>query len=208
MRAYIDGVIGHYDRAPNDGYVYEYNEGYDAYCRVGTRDNSWDDLRFPSQGINPPGQVNDPDIDIDGTLLFDEGRTELIAGIAQMPHTWVEGTAIKPHIHWMKTTSAAGDVVWQFAYRIADPGDVFPAFSDWITATPAPVSPGDVADTHGISSFGSLDMTGFKISCIIIWKLQRVGGDEGDTYGADAKLLEFDIHYRNHNYGSRQEYIK
>ena len=132
----------------------------------------WDDLRFPAVAINPPGAASDPDVDpTDGTLLFAAGSTEVVFFAVQLPHCWKMGSAISPHVHWVKTTSAAGTVKWTLSYRWADLGETLSAWSD--------------ADAA---------------------KIARVGGD--DTYGADAKLLEFDIHYQIDSRGSDTEYVK
>jgi hypothetical protein len=168
-------------------------------------DEFTEDLRFPAQGINPPGAPSDPDRDnTDGTLLFDAGRTEIVAGVAQLPHAWKEGDDIEPHVHWCPTTTDTGDVLWRLTYSIADVGEVFPASSAKFRWGAAP----GTAETHVLSSFGDVTMTGKTISTIMKWTLSRIGGDAVDTYPADARLLEFDIHYQVDRPGSRQRYVK
>ena len=68
----------------------------------------------------------------------------------------------------------------------------------------------DTADRHLISSFGNsaVDMTGSEISDCILFEITRVGGDALDTYGADARLLEFDVHYQIDSHGSVGEFDK
>jgi hypothetical protein len=166
----------------------------------------WDDLRFPVQAINPPGAASDPDRDsTDGTFLFDAGSTELLMGIAQMPHKWKEGTAIDPHVHWSPTNTNTGNVLWRFAYKIANIDGTFPALYTNIDILDAGSG---TADTHQMAEFASVDMTGKTISAIIKWRLSRIGGDGTDTYNADAKLLEFDIHFELDRPGSREELTK
>lgn len=168
----------------------------------------WDDLRFPAVGIALGGVTSPPGQATDGSLLFDSDVAETIAGIAQMPHGWKEGSTIRPHIHWMKTTSDSGDVRWAFRYKIADVGDVFTGWSEWDYQETPLVGIGDVANTHGITSFTPIDMTTYSISCIILWQLGRDAGDDDDTYAEDAKLLEFDIHYQIDASGSAQQFTK
>ena len=43
---------------------------------------------------------------------------------------------------------------------------------------------------------------------MLLIKLSRIGGDASDTYGADARLLEFDIHYQINTLGSELEFVK
>lgn len=172
----------------------------------------WDDLRFPAAGINPPGQASDPDIDTtNGGLLFAAAGTEIVAFQAQMPHAWKEATSIQPHVHWQKTTSASGNVLWRFEYKMAPIGAVMDAaFTALdVTTTVASTPDNDTADEHLISSFGEIDMTGREISDMLVCKLSRIGGDASDTYGADVRLIEADIHYQtDYPGGSRQQFSK
>lgn len=165
---------------------------------------NWDDLRFPAQGINPPGQPSDPNVSTtDGSLIFSASNTNIIAGIAQMPHGWAEGTTIKPHIHWYPVNTNAGDVLWRFEYEIISMGDV-PA-QDY-TADDLVVST-DVGK-YSIDGFSDLTMTGRQVSDLIAWKVSRIGGDALDTYAGTAHLYEFDIHYQIDSLGSEREFLK
>ena len=172
----------------------------------------WDDLRFPVTNINPPGQASDPDREsTSGLFLFASNGTELIFTLAQMPHSWKEGSEISPHLHWTKTTSASGDVAWRMRYKHAAIGSVID--SDWtdgglITDSHPNTPDNDTADEHLKVELGDMDMTGYKISHCILFEISRVGGDASDTYGADARLLEFDIHYQIDSMGSEAEYEK
>lgn len=171
----------------------------------------WDDLRSPATAINPTGPANAAGIDSeDGGLLFDRGTVETCSIIQQMPHSWVEGSAIMPHVHWTKTTSAAGAVVWKLEYQIANAGDVFPGV--WTTDTassPSPVNADtNTANQHLITSFKAINMSGYLASCMIKTRISRVANDAADTYGADAKLLEFDVHYLVGSLGSGGEFVR
>jgi len=181
-------------------------EGFDNTTRY---HSSWDDLRFPVTAINPPGAVSDPTFDTtNGTLLFGATGTDVIYVIAQMPHSWKEGTAVVPHVHWYKTTSAAGNVLWRLEYKKFPIGAVGDAdFTAIDQATPA-ISDGNVALTHALTSFGEIDMTGLTLSDMLLMKVSRIGDNAADTYGADAALMEFDIHYQIDGLGSQQEFTK
>jgi hypothetical protein len=169
---------------------------------------AWDDLRFPAQGINPAGAVDAPSVDTTdypGTLLFVHNATKLIAGVAQLPHAWVEGSAIRPHVHWSKTTSASGGVVWQFCYAIGAIGGTFGTYSEWADGTPA-VADGDTAHLHALDSFPEVAMPNCKGSAMVAWQIRRKHDATGDDYGAAARLWEFDFHYRVYGLGSEQEF--
>jgi len=176
---------------------------------AGTR---WDDLRFPAQAINPPGGASDADVEATtGLLLFAGNGTEVVFGVAQLPHSWREGSAIVPHVHWQKTTSAAGDVLWQRDYEVIANGET--AAMDYgsqlqVSSPVAGTPDTDTANNVMISSFGEIDMTGQSVSCMVLWKLSRIGGDEADSYAADARLLEFDIHFQVDSHGSESEFTK
>jgi len=176
----------------------------------------WDDLRFPATAINPPGQVSDPDVEATtGLLLFDAAGTELIYALAQMPHSWKEGSEISPHVHWTKTTSAAGNVAWQLRHQILPIGEVGPDewTDDGIITSPVGGTPdNDTAWEHLISSWPDIPMVDgtskFSLSTCILFEISRVGGNAGDTYAADARLLEFDLHYQINSLGSEVEFVK
>jgi len=172
----------------------------------------WDDLRSPATAINPPGVVSDPDFETtSGLPLFDSSRTEILFILQQLPHSWKEGSAISPHIHWQKTTSDSGNVLWRMRYKHAPVNDVMDA--DWsdpvdVLTTVAGTEDTDTAGKHLITSFGTIDMAGRKISHIILYELSRIGGGLADTYGADARLLEFDTHYQIDSFGSETVFVK
>lgn len=169
----------------------------------------WEDLRFPASQIDPVGLVSDPDLDTDltafpGTLLFHPTIDNIIAGVAQMPHAWAEGTSIRPHVHWMKTTATAGSVDWDFRYRMMEPGAAAGVWSAWIPGIAAGINGTEnAADTHYVDQFGLIDMTGFGDSAMLAWQIRRSAST--DTYPDDARLLEFDIHYRINSLGSETE---
>lgn len=167
----------------------------------------WDDLRFPAQGINPAGSSAPPSVDtatFPGTLLFSSTQDNLVAGVAQMPHEWAIGDSIHPHVHWAKTTSAAGGVVWEFRYVIANIGETFGAYSAWEPCA-YQVPDSDLANKQALATFSFLDMTGFKESAMVLWQIRRNTAAAADTYAGPARLLEFDIHYRKSRLGTVQE---
>jgi len=168
----------------------------------------WDDLRFPAVGLNPPGTVSDPAINAElGTLTFSASATNVIAGLAQMPHSWKEGSEIRPHVHWIQP--AVGDVVWQLQYRLLPAvNGAFPSAWTTVTSSTAVATYPGSGDWVQITSFPAIDMTGFTLSAMVLFRVARLGGDAADTLAADVDLLEFDIHYQQDAGGSIQEFIK
>lgn len=181
----------------------------DSYSHTSQYEPNWEDLKFPASAINPPGQAGDPDFDTtNGTWLFDAAGTEVIYLIAQMPHAWKEGSTIKPHVHWYKSTSAVGNVLWRLEYKKFPIGEVGDAAFTTLDVTSPAVGDDDTAQQHALSAFADIDMTGMGLSDMLLMKLSRIGGDASDTYGADAALMEFDIHYQVDTLGSEQLYVK
>ena len=167
----------------------------------------WDDLRFPAQGINPAGQTDAPSVDtttFPGTLLFSASVVNLIAGVAQMPHAWSRGTAIYPHVHWAKTTSAAGGVVWEMCYSIADIGGIFGAYSAWVAATDV-VLDSNTANKQALASWPAITMTGYKESTMVAWQIRRNVAATADNYAANARFFEMDFHYQVGKLGTTTE---
>ena len=165
----------------------------------------WDDLRFPSQGINPAGPANPATPDnADGTLVFAGNADNVIAGIAQMPHRWQDGTEIRPHIHLQFKTAASGvNTRWKFDYDIANVNGNFGVTVGSNTITVA--NPNNNVK-HVIASWATIPMTGFKDSCIIKWKITRLAqSDAADNDTNACNLLEFDIHYQAGSHGSVSE---
>ncbi len=168
---------------------------------------AWDDLRMPSQGINPSGTASPPTVDqttVPGSLLFAHNAENIIAGVAQMPHAWQRATIIKPHVHWAKTTSAAGGVVWELSYALVNNGGTLGAYSNWIAATDV-ISNSDTAGKMVISTFGEVAMADMLESCMMVWKIRRNVAAGADDYAADARLFEFDIHYQVGKFGTVSE---
>lgn len=174
---------------------------------------TWDDVRAPASGINPPGAVSDPDIDpTTGELLFADNKTEQVAIFLQMPHSWVPGTLMQPHVHWKRED--AGDVYWRLQYKFYALGEevagsyttIFETLSDY-KGTYIANSPTVVL--HDYTEFPAIDTTGLTptnaVSPVFECILARVGGDDDDDYSGDCRFLEFDIHFQGNGHGSFAE---
>ena len=174
-------------------------------------DGLWDDLRFPATSINLPGSGSPPGVDTTygGTYLFNASSTEYLFAVAQLPHAWKVGTTLRPHIHWEKTTSASGDVYWRLEYEWHKIGEVAGSTQTLNATTVADGTPDDdTANKQLITSLGDITTSGVDISDVLTMKISRIGGDAADTYGADARFIEFDIHIQTDQNGSEKQFIK
>jgi len=189
----------------------QWRKGYfGTDLRVGA--GVWEDLRFPAQGINPPGNVGDPAVStVTGLLEFSGTADNLIAGAAQMPHGWLEGTNVRPHIHLRFPTLAASKANrWKLEYDLGSVLGVFEsnygtyAHSDTITVA----NPNDIK-LHALADFSEIDMAGHTVSAVIMWRLFRLANsDAADNDTTTSVLVELDFHYRADAGGSVQEYVK
>jgi hypothetical protein len=169
----------------------------------------WEDLRFPATVLRErPNQENPAFDETTPGRLFRHTDTDSMYAIAQLPHAWREGSQLRPHIHWQKTTSAPGGVYWQIEYKWAPIGEASDAnFTPIGSAVPA-ASDADTANVHALTNLGTISGEGKTLSDMLLIKISRVHDNAADTYGAAARLIEFDIHYQVSSPGSRQEFIK
>jgi len=174
-------------------------------------DPKWERVQFPGPGFVYASTNPFPGVDTTlGGLLFDAAGSEGVQGLLVLPHGWAEGTTIKPHVHWSKTTSAGGDVYWRVRHRTwATGGVVAGSWTDLDQATVSSTTPdGDTQDEHLISEMGEIDGSALLVEDAILFHLERIGGDAGDTYGADARLLSLDFHIQLNSRGTLEEWSK
>lgn len=176
---------------------------YNPYQPVGTAEwdtPRWEDLRFPAQGINPAGTVAPASVDTDtGALSFAGNADNVIGGIAQMPHGWLIGSTVKPHIHLRFPTADAGkNTRWQFGYDVANPnGNFANAVGTFTTLAAVTVANPNSTVKHVMAQLGDLAMAGLSESAVLIWRVSRLAASDGLDDDTNAcLLLEFDIHFQ------------
>lgn len=181
----------------------------------------WDDVRVPitatkGGGIRDPGfaQFKDNGAASTGVFLywFDGNFEEELFFTVQLPHGYIEGTDIEPHIHWTPSVNGgAGEVVnWGIEYTWADFGDDFPNTTIIYSNTHTPADDPLVASRHYYTEFPHISGVGKNLSAMLVCRIFRdatgVGGT--DDYGNDAGLLEIDFHHRADSHGSSAEWVK
>lgn len=85
---------------------------------------TWRDFNFAAVALGAAASAPDL-IQVRGGTLFMRGfdgaaTTEQLFGTFELDHMWKEGSTIKPHVHWMATTAASGNVVWRLTWAITD----------------------------------------------------------------------------------------
>jgi hypothetical protein len=168
----------------------------------------WDDMLTVGTGIDPPGGVADPSRSTTtGLLEFSGTLDNVIVGEWQMSHQWKPGI-VRPHIHARFPTSTATDSRWKFEYDAASVnGDFTNASGTLTTLSTITVANPQNVKKHAVAGFGDLDLTGFKESTVILWRITRLASsDAADTYGGVVELLSVDLHYQKNKAGTEAEY--
>lgn len=176
----------------------------EANGRVAQR---WDDLRAPASVVTT-SLTSPPSYSSDGTLLFSATKTETIFHQFQMPHGWILGSTVYPHVHWAKTSSAAGNIYWEFGYKLVPVGGIKPGSWSTLASSTPTLTDNNTSGEHLTTDCGSITPSSLGLSGIIVSYLSRVGGNVADTYGGDVEFLEVDIHYQLDASGSTARYIK
>jgi hypothetical protein len=181
-----------------------------------TQDMYWEDFRMPATSSKTGGS-KDPDFAkfVDNgsgsqgvfTYLFDKTTEEELYFIMQLPHQWVEGSEIRPHVHCAPMDTGTGTLRWGLEYTWQNVfGGAFPATQ--IIYTAATAMPG-VAKSHLLLPFTSaIDGTGKTLSSCLFLRVFR--DTANDNYNNDAALIELDFHILMEGWrsGSEAEYSK
>lgn len=205
-----------------DGVGYYYNAGTSgspSWRKIaGSGDTRWDDLRVTLDNGSNAAQINTiPGITGPQLWYFRDGQgVEAMSFQVQLPHGWIEGTTIYPHLHWTpRGSNTSGNVEWNLDYSWqnydASTPQVFPAVTT-STVVASPASGNFIQSAHYITALtasnAGISGTGKKISSILICRIWRNSANAADTYGEDAGVLFMDFHIQLDATGSRQEYIK
>ncbi len=190
----------------------------------GNTEIRWDDLRFPLTGRNLDIASGRMDYDFyNGTVsMANNARAldirETLSFTVQMPHHWLEGSTIRPHVHWVQQ-HATNIPNWLMGYQFAGKGDSKAALeSDYTNHTlVAPVQHVFTFSSgvlEQITTFGDINLADSTISDTIHFCLWRDTANASGLFaGADPSSLdehirEFDIHYIIDGRGSKKEFIK
>jgi hypothetical protein len=176
-----------------------------------------DDLRFPANRLGFVGARNpawavfrDDGAASRGVYALQFGdenpNEEEVVFDAQMPHGWVEGTAVGLHVHMSPEDATTCNYRVCAEYTVANNGAAFPTTTG---PTCTDIASSEDATELSYEPVVSISMTGKLISSIIKVRLFRNSSHANDT--CDGKYLwihEADIHYQTNTPGSRQEMVK
>lgn len=108
-----------------------------------------------------------------------------------LQHDYIAGTSLIPHVHWLPSTNATGNVVWKWDYQWVESGGTFGAPT---TASCPAVAAGGTAWVDKRSEV-TISGAGHTYNSRLLLRLYRDPNDSGDTYGADAVLSSIGVHY-------------
>lgn len=192
--------------------------GFDGHSRL-CKHRGWNDTMVAPLSVRVGGTAPSLDAGFGGDAAlyyyaFDgASSTDYVFFAVQIPHDYIEGTTLYPHVHFAPTTTATGGVRFVLTYQWQSIAGVFGSSADIamcydITADSQwkHILAGNTTKAGGTRS--TIAGTGKGISSILVCKLARVYNDSDDTYAADVAFLGFDIHYETDGLGSRQETSK
>jgi hypothetical protein len=181
----------------------------------------WDDLRiiptaFDFAGGTDPTLVNyQPTGSGAVTKLYEFAKNDVAYFVAQLPHSYREGTDIFVHIHWtpgVRGTEENGKTVgWKVLYTWANIDGTFSAMS---TADLSDACDG-TDDKHQKTGYITIDghTVPKTISSMLLCQVTRTDTGADDTWvsttsGQLPLILEVDFHYEINTVGSRSSTAK
>lgn len=165
----------------------------------------WDDINMGAVSLGAGASA--PDL----ITLGGGGNTILVRGFdgnaiaeqlfddIEITHGYKEETDIVCHVHWMPTTTNAGDVKWQLTYAWTNRTGGLPSETTISVVQAA----GGVAWVPHRADFPAISGTGKGIGSHLSIRLFRDPTDAADTYPDDAALQSFGVHYEIDTVGSR-----
>jgi len=187
-----------------------------GYGKIDYLKNTWDDLRIVPGAFSFAGAA-DPSLSAwqptgAGTsfLVYEFASADVGYFTVQMPHKYLQGSDLKPHVHWTPRGFGAAEngntVFWELDYTIANVNGTFGAAAN--------VQMHDTCsgtnEKHEITTSGTITGTGLTVSHMIVGRITRAAGDTWNSGVPNQQpvLLEIDFHYQLDTTGSDNETSK
>jgi hypothetical protein len=142
-----------------------------------------------------------------GYLEFPSNIEKEAFYLMNMPHSYKFGTEMKIHVHWAKTTSAPGDVVWKVDHECADVGEIFTDTLPNTTELSYITDDQDTAYLHAYATGAFLpapELTSLAGMCVMrLWR-----DVAADDYADNAIVYLFGVHFLADTIGSATETAK
>lgn len=161
----------------------------------------WNDINIGSTtlgtGASAPDLVAINSTSV-GERAFDgNATTEQLFGTIEIPHSAKNASAATFHVHWMPTTTNAGNVKWQVDYHLLSENSA----ATTVTTITGTTAAGGVAWKHLRTDLsGTITVSLGQQLC---FRIYRNPSDAADTYPDDAILLTAGLHIEEDTVGSR-----
>lgn len=122
-----------------------------------------------------------------------------------MPHDYMIGTMIYPHVHWSTTGTNTGSVVWRMEYTFAR-GYSIEAFPATATTTITQAFTG-TAYTHMIAEpaeGAGLLLANLEPDTLILCRFYRDAANPADTQTQAAFVFNIDLHYQTEGFTTNE----
>eukprot|EP00899_Mesostigma_viride_P018689 jgi/Mesvir1/26821/Mv20580-RA.1 len=189
----------------------------------------WDDMRVPlnsvsTKGVSPPDFVTlETTLGLIGVNSFGALTKEYSVFFElQFPHAWKAGSEIRPHVHIMKSGTAAGYAVFGLEYTWANVNDKFLPTNSALPNANVIYMCSDLLASGTIDQYkhilcanatatvgaarASITYPSARDSSMLIGRLFRQRNANGDTLAEAVYVLEMDIHIQQDSMGSYYEF--
>lgn len=157
-------------------------------------EETFDSIRYALDDLNPWGKVGrvtgqfsvltSPPTAESGTgfWLFSFAATNTLHAAFVLPQDMAEASLV---VLWSGVDGNSGNVKWEVKYEVWDIGAIMSGSLTTETQT--------VANTEALQelSFAAIQANG-----VVYAELSRLGADAADTYGSNARLIEFGLKYK------------
>lgn len=177
----------------------------------------WDECSQPLVGRNLFSVAGQVDFNFDElTVDFSDSAkypTDPIAIVQQLPHSRMDYSEIRPHLHWVQTANNIPNIL--IAYRVTNVGTTP---GGWVLKA-LTSDDNELAYTEGgqqITSFNLPKTVGEQLGisgtfeCKVYRDTTNASGlfASVDNYLGSWSVKYYDIHYRQNSIGSRAEFAK
>ncbi len=148
------------------------------------------------------------------TWMFEDAKLEEVTFTVQLPHNYMEGSNLYPHIHWAPMTDAGTSRVrWTMDYQWVNLNGVFTGsttstVSNYLLYNESSPTQSLANRQCTLTPLGTISGTGKTISSLLVCRVYRDGAGANDNLGDKAALLSIDFHYEIDSFGSHTEFIK
>lgn len=176
----------------------------------------WTDLRVPLSSTKLGGskdpayaKFRDDGAGSQGVFawFFSDSSEDELYFETQLPHEWITGTELRPHLHLARVATAVSGTKVRFGleYTVSNPVNA-PGNTFGTTLFTGGTLTVGAAYEHQILQMTAISGADLRASAVLVGRLYRDVGHADDDWAAAVAALSFDIHYQQRGAGSLDEY--